>query len=124
MANPGPASQVTPNTSDIIGNLLFIEALSVTLSPASVANATSAEQTFSGLNTGLLGGDVIIGVSKPTAQAGIGIVGWRVDSSVNDKFYLTFMNATAATVTPTASEVYTIYVARQETSAKGITSIV
>lgn len=74
-----------------------------TLSPAAVGAATSAEQTFT-----VGGGDLPIGaqvnVTKPTAQAGIGIVNARVVSAT--QIGITFMNATAGGVTPTAGEVY------------------
>jgi len=77
-------------------------------SPASVANATSAEQ---GLTvTGLATTDIITGISKPTAQAGLGIVGQRVSAA--NTLGLTFGNFTAATITPTASQVYEINVLR------------
>lgn len=81
----------------------------VALSPAIVAANTSAEQTLT--VTGLVAAtDYIIGVSKPTAQAGLGIVGWRV--SANDTLALTFMNATAGGITPTAGQTYTIFIWR------------
>lgn len=89
------------------GNVKNEWVIGVTLSPAAVANATSAEQTFT--CTGLLTGDMV-SVSKPTAQAGIGIVGARV--SANDTLAITFMNATSATVTPTASQVYLVRISR------------
>lgn len=89
------------------GNVKNEWVIAVTLSPAAVANATSAEQTFT--VTGLLLGDMV-SVSKPTAQAGIGIVGTRVSAA--DTLAITFMNATAATVTPTASQVYLVRVSR------------
>lgn len=96
-----------PSSDLARGNLQYNTALGVTLSPASVANATSAEQTFA--VPGLLTTD-IVAVQKPTAQAGLGIVGSRV--SANGVLAITFMNATAATITPTASEVYKVLVAR------------
>lgn len=89
------------------GNVKNEWVIAVTLSPAAVANATSAEQTFT--VTGLLLGDMVT-VNKPTAQAGIGIVGSRVSAA--DTLAITFMNATAATVTPTASQVYLVSVKR------------
>ncbi len=89
------------------GNVQNEWVIGVTLSPASVANATSAEQTFA--VNGLLKGDMIT-VSKPTSQAGLGIVNSRC--SANGVLAITFMNATAATITPTASEVYLVNVAR------------
>lgn len=100
MANPS-----TVASGNISGEWVF----QVTLSPASVANATSAEQTFA--VTGLRLGD-FVSVQKPTSQAGLGIVGSRV--SAKDVLAITFMNATAATITPTASEVYIVNASRAE----------
>jgi len=71
---------------------------------AGVAPTTSAEQTIAA--TGLLTTDVVLGVSKPTAQAGIGIVGQRIVSA--GSLGVTFINASAGTVTPTGSEIYKV----------------
>ena len=123
--NPGPASTTTANTQSSVSNLMTLETLQVNLgSPAAVAANTSAEQTFSGLGTGLRAGDVIVAVSKPTAQAGLAIVGWRADTAVADKFYVTFGNFTASPITPTASQVYAITIARPMQPASGTTSVV
>jgi TRAP-type mannitol/chloroaromatic compound transport system permease large subunit len=112
-SNPGAAVTTTLNTVPPQANLAKIQALSVNMGTvSSVAANTTAEQTFSGLGTGLLGGDVIVGINKPTAQAGLGIVGARVDASVADKFYVTFSNNTASPIVPTASEVYALIVGR------------
>lgn len=91
------------------GNTQQLWAMKATLSPAQVAANTTAEQTFNvpGLR---LSSDFISAVSKPTAQAGLGIVGWRV--SANDTLAITFSNNTGAGITPTASEDYLIQVAR------------
>ncbi len=97
---PGPADIARGNTQL---NML----LAVTLSPASVANATAAEQTFT--VQGLQANDLVT-VNKPTAQAGLGIVGSRVSAA--NTLAITFMNATAATITPTASQVYLLNVVR------------
>lgn len=70
---------------------------------AEVAADTSAEQTVT--VTGLTTDDAVM-VSKPTAQAGIGIVGARVSAA--NTLAITFMNATASGVTPTADEVYKV----------------
>lgn len=75
--------------------------LTATLSPVAVAANTSAEQTFA--VAGCEDGDVIC-VTKPTAQAGLAIVGARV--SVTGTIGITFGNFTAAPITPTAAEVY------------------
>jgi hypothetical protein len=81
---------------------------SPTLSPASVAANTTAEQALT--VTGLAVGDVVISVVKPTAQAGLGIVGWRVSAS--NTLGLTFVNATGSPIVPTASQVYEVLIWR------------
>lgn len=91
------------------GNVAGQYVIAVTLSPAAVANAITAEQTFT--VTGVKLGDYV-SVNKPTTQAGLGISGSRV--SANDVLAISFINATAATITPTASEVYTVNVNRPE----------
>ena len=125
MSNPGPASTVTTNVTLPTGNIQKLEAIQVNLGTiAGILTITTTEITFSGLGTGIKAGDVLVQVSKPTAQAGLGICGWRVDAAVDDKFYVTFVNPTAATVTPTASEVYTLTVARMTQSNTGLAAIV
>ena len=76
-----------------------------TFDPASVAAATTAEQTVT--VTGLLAGDVVIAVNKPTATAGIGVVNARVSAA--NTLALTFVNATAAPV-DAASETWGVVV--------------
>ena len=49
--------------------------------------------------------DAVI-VNKPTAQAGLGIVGARVSAA--DTLAITFSNNTGSGITPTASEVYKV----------------
>lgn len=99
-----------PGNSDIsLGNMQLDMLLGVTLSPASVAANTSAEQTFT--VNGLVAGDVLV-VQKPTAQAGLGIVGWRV--SAQSTLAITFGNFTASPIVPTAAEVYLVNVNRRE----------
>lgn len=85
------------------GNCDRFNLFAVTLSPASVANATSAEQTFTVL--GLQVGEWV-SVNKPTAQAGLIIGGSRVSAA--NTLAITFGNLTSATITPTAAEVYTV----------------
>ena len=72
------------------------------LSPASVAANTTAEQSFA--VTGLAASDIVV-VNKPTAQAGLGIVGARAEA---DLLYITFSNNTAGAITPTAAETYQV----------------
>lgn len=91
--------------------VLSIKRYTSTLNPASVAAATSAEQTFT--VTGLAVGDIVLAVNKPTATAGVGIVNARVSAA--NTLALTFVNATAGAVDP-ASESYEIVVGTFATS--------
>jgi|SRR6185369_1207197 len=100
----------------IMGNVRAIGVASVTLSPAQVAANTTAEQTFS--VPGLNATDVVHSISKPTAQAGLGIVGWRVTAA--NTIGVTFVNATAAPITPTASEVYQVAWLRPDAVYTGV----
>lgn len=106
-SNPGPNQVLLPdNIQMAIGNIWKDGVFTLTLSPAAVANATSAEQTFT--FTGLLATDFVM-ITKPTAQAGLVLGGSRAGAGFVG---ITFGNTTAATITPTASEVYTVFVAR------------
>ncbi len=100
-----------PGASDVpLGNVANILLLQAALTPAEVAAATTAQQTFT--VNGLLTTDVVL-VQKPTSQAGIGLAGARVTAA--NTLGITFVNATAATATtPTAGEVYIITVIRRE----------
>jgi hypothetical protein len=73
------------------------------LTPGSVAANTTAEQTFT--VTGLVAGSPVW-VNKPTPQAGLGIVGCRVTAA--NTLGITFANATASAITPTAAETYVV----------------
>ena len=100
-----------------MGNTQGSYIISATLSPAEVAINTTAEQTFT--VNGLKTGD-FVSVSKPTAQAGLGIVGVRVSAA--NTLAITFANVTGGAITPTASQVYTLNVTRPagNISATGI----
>jgi len=78
-----------------------------TIDPASVAANTTAEQTFT--VTGLTTVDIVLCVIKPTATAGLGIVGFRVSAA--NTLAITYVNATAAGI-DAASEVYTVIALR------------
>jgi hypothetical protein len=105
--NPGPATTATQNTSVGFGNIALDVLLGAALTPSIVAANTTAEQTFT--VTGLAVGDMVT-INKPTAQAGLGIVGARV-SAVNT-LAITFSNNTASGITPTAAETYVVNVIR------------
>jgi len=83
--------------------ILNVQLYSVALTPASVAINTTAEQLFT--VTGLTTADKILFVNKPTAQAGLGIVGFRVSAA--NQIGITYLNATAGAIVPTA-ETYLI----------------
>ena len=97
--------------SYVLGNIVKQSVISVTLSPASVAANTSAEQTFT--VNGLQVGDHV-SVNKPTAQAGLGVVGARV--SAENTLAITFGNFTASPIVPTASQVYAILLSRKDST--------
>jgi hypothetical protein len=78
--------------------------LTATLTPSPVLANTIVEQQFT--VTGVRAGEVAI-VSKPTTQAGLDIMGCRVVS--NNLVGITFGNVTAATITPTAGEAYSVF---------------
>lgn len=91
------------------GNTDKLKLISVSLSPALIVLNTTAEQTFT--VPGLAVGDWVF-VNKPTAQAGLGIVGCRVSAA--NTLAITFSNNTGASITPTASQTYLILVMRPD----------
>lgn len=95
---------ITPTGSELYSGVILrgFNSLSATLSPASVAANTTAEQQFS--VTGVRAGE-LLQVSKPTSQAGLDIVGVRAVG--NNLVGITFLNATSGALTPTASQSYT-----------------
>ena len=99
------------------GNIQGSWVLAVTLTPASVANATAAEQTFT--ITGVLLGDQV-SVNKPSNQNGLSIANTRV--SANGVIAIAFANASSATITPT-SEMYSIEVNRPENVTAGVSAL-
>lgn len=74
---------------------------------AQVNTITTSEQTVT--VPGLDVGD-FVAVVKPTHQAGLGVVNARV--SAKNTLAITFVNPTAAGITPTASEIYLVLHAR------------
>lgn len=78
--------------------------LTPTLSPAAVGPNASAEQQFAVAG---VGAGAAVAVNKPTAQAGLIITGARAVSA--GVIGITFANLTAATITPTAAEVYKVF---------------
>lgn len=110
------SGSITPTATESysIVALRGLPTVSVTLSPAAVAANSTVEQQFtitpptSGSNIGIgLPAGSLVQVVKPTSQAGLDIVGCRVVSS--NVLGITFANVTAAAITPTAAESYTVY---------------
>jgi len=97
--------------SYVLGNLVKQSVISVTLSPVAIVLNTTAEQTFT--VNGLLAGDFVT-CNKPTAQAGLGIVGCRVSAA--NTLAITFSNNTGSSITPTAAQVYLILVTRPDST--------
>ena len=112
-SNIPAGGNITPTASEVykVVSVRGLGAISATLSPVAVAANSIVEQQFTVAatvltgQTGLVVGQ-LIQVNKPTAQAGLDIVGCRVVS--NGVIGISFLNATASPITPTASEVYTI----------------
>ncbi len=105
------AATVTPTASEVYKfvSLRGMANVSATLTPAAVQPNTTTEQQFTIVPTTASPQGIPVGtlvqVSKPTAQAGLDIVGVRAVS--NNVVGVTFANFTAATITPTAAESYT-----------------
>ena len=100
------AATITPTASEtyivtaIPANML----LTAVLSPVAVQPNTTAEQTFAVAG---VGAGAAVAVNKPTAQAGLAILGARAVSA--GVLAITFANLTAATITPTAAESYLVF---------------
>jgi hypothetical protein len=104
------AGNLTPTAAEIYGLTIYrqnpeapLKIFRPILSPVSVAANTSAEETFT--VTGLPAGATVV-VNKPSHQPGLAISGFRVTAA--NTLGITFMNVTAAAITPTASEQYTV----------------
>ena len=98
-----------------VSNLIELQAFS-TLTPATVATITTSDMTLTSAN--VLANDVVIGISKPTTQAGLGVCGAHVSAANTLK--VTFVNPTVGTLTPTASEDYVISLFRPAPAAPAV----
>src|SRR6202161_4538687 len=115
--NPTPVAQqavITPNGPGGVSGQDGVVAvmLSAVASPTT-PGVTTAEKGITILNatsTFLVASTDLLYVNKPTAQAGLGIGNARYSAS--NVLGLTFSNFTAATITPTASQSYTVVALR------------
>ena len=97
-----------PGPSDLArGNIANQFLLGVAFTPSAVGANTTAEQTFT--VQGLIVGDEVQ-ATKPTVQAGLGIVNVRVSAA--NTLAITFSNNTGGGITPTAGETYVVAVNR------------
>lgn len=100
-----------PSTTINRGNVLYTMVIQATLTPASVATVTSAEQTF--VIPGLQPTDQVSGVFPQFAWTSLtSIVGTRAVAA--NSLGISFANGTAGTLTPPAG-VYYVEVNRPET---------
>lgn len=105
-------------SSGIIGgNIFAICAVQVTIDIASVAAATTAEQTFT--VNGTLPGDFVLVSPASTLNAGLAIAGARVATA--NTIILRIINATAGALDP-ASAVVSLLVFRPESFAGAVTT--
>lgn len=91
-------------TTVVRGSAFKSNLYQLTLSPASVAANTTAEQTFT--LTGLMVNDFVDIQSIGTQQAGLSIGNSRVSAA--NTLAVSFTNATASTITPTATASYLV----------------
>ena len=105
------AAALTPTSYEVYGLTIFrpspiapIVTYNQALTPSAVPPNTTTSQLFT--VTGIAASSMIW-VNKPTQQPGLGIEGVRVTSTAG-VIEITYANATAATITPTAGETYAI----------------
>ncbi len=108
--NPGPAITSSPEPQLAVGNIQKNGVLTVSLTPAATATATTAAQTFSNLGLGLVVGDQISAIAPPSfTPAGVFVVGATVTAA--DQISVLFANVTAGSLTA-PSGLYTIEINR------------
>lgn len=83
---------------------MAVRRFQATLTPAIIATIVTAEQAFTAGPGGYNIGAAFVGVSKPVHLSGGMPVQARVSSAT--QISITFVNPTAAGVTPAAGEVY------------------
>lgn len=84
--------------------------LSMSLTPSLVNGQATSEQTFSNIN-GIEAGDTVVCVNKPTHQANLGIVNYRVPGA--GQLAITYMNTSGSGITPT-SETYKVGIMKSQ----------
>lgn len=107
--NPGPNSVGLPDTvQSPVGNVWKLASFTVSLTPATVAPATTSEQTFT--VTGLLTTDVVYVNAPGATVTTTGIVGSRVSAA--GVLAVSFMNTSGTTTATPVSGAYIVGVLR------------
>lgn len=99
------------STSIPFGNIFKMRAVQVSFDPAAVSTITTAEQDIT--VPGVMLGDIVLAVNKPSLTAGVGICNARVKAA--NTVSVQFVNPTAGSVNPTV-ETYTIVIGRPDTT--------
>ncbi len=117
-SNPGPNSTVLPDTVQApVGNLWKVGRFAISLTPASVTNATAPVQNFAATGIGLLTTDVVV-VTPPSTTAGV--IQGAAYVSAADQLSIQFANPTAGALTPPAGTYYvTVFRVQPNWSAPG-----
>lgn len=96
---------------DASANTILVEEYVGTLATAALSTSTALSLTMTGLQTT----DAVVGVMKPTFQAGITSPTGFISAA--NALGVVFSNSTAANVTPTANEVYGVTIHRPNPAA-------
>ena len=110
---------ITPTASEVysfafLPNMPAIDAqLVYKVTQATTAIAASSASEITTAVTGLLATDAVLGVSKPTYQTGLGVVGYRVSSAGN--LAITMMEVSSAVTT--TLEPYSVTIQRYQAAA-------
>lgn len=113
--NPGPALTTNPQPQAAMGNIYKNAVIGASITPAAVAAATTAGQSFVITALGVLPGDQVSAVSPPAiTPAGVWPVGALVTAA--DTVQIVWLNATAGSLTPPAG-VYQFEVNRVQSAA-------
>jgi hypothetical protein len=95
----------------INGNTAGLYIITATITPASVATITAAEQSFTLTGKGILARDNVIAVIPPSEVAGVSLTYARVTGA--NTVAIKFVNPTAGSVTP-PSGAYTFVIGRTD----------
>lgn len=113
--NPGPAVTTAVQPQAAIGNIIKNLVATISLTPAAVASAITASQSFTVTGPGLVVGDQVSAVTAPS-QTPAGVFPIAATVTAADTISITWANVTAGSLTPPAG-LYTIEVNRVQSLA-------